>query len=84
MASVRLFYRAFLSFKSWEAMDRLGNKKKITSINGTLTTPAGTFKNVVTVKSSDVYTTYYAPNIGFIKSVSNGVMMSELTSLKKK
>ncbi|MGC8230878.1 SH3 domain-containing protein [Pseudobacillus badius] len=59
-------------------------RKKITSINGTLTTPAGTFKNVVTVKSSDGYTTYYAPNIGFIKSVSNGLTMSELTSLKKR
>ncbi len=59
-------------------------KKKITAVNGTLTTPAGTFKNVVTVKSSDGYTTYYAQNVGFIKTVSNGVTTSELTSLANK
>lgn len=67
--------------KQWTDWDV---KFKITAMNGTLTTPAGTFKGVVTVKSSDGYTTYYAPNVGFLKTVSNGVTMSELASLKKK
>jgi uncharacterized protein YraI len=59
-------------------------KYKITSINGTLKTPAGTFKNVVTVKSSEGYTSYYAPNVGFIKGIYNGKTSSELISLVKK
>ncbi|MFK2824113.1 SH3 domain-containing protein [Bacillus sp. B190/17] len=61
-----------------------GIKHKITAMNGTLTTPAGTFKNVVTVKSSDGYTSYYAQNVGLLKTVSNGVTMSELVGLQKK
>ncbi|OCA92936.1 SH3 domain-containing protein [Pseudobacillus wudalianchiensis] len=67
-----------MEWTDWEV------KNKIIAINGTLKTPAGTFKNVVTVKSSDGYTTYFAQNVGFLKAVSNGVTMSELTSLIKK
>lgn len=59
-------------------------KYKITSINGTLTTPAGTFKNVVTTKSGNGYTKYYAPNVGFIKATINGKTYSELTALANK
>ncbi|WLR51300.1 copper amine oxidase N-terminal domain-containing protein [Bacillus tianshenii] len=36
----------------------------IISTNATIKTPAGTFNNVVTVKDSDGYYSYYAPNVG--------------------
>ncbi|OES46011.1 hypothetical protein [Domibacillus iocasae] len=62
----------------------MGTKKKITSVNGTLKTPAGTFKSVVTVKSEDGYVNYFAPNVGFIKGTYNGKTTSELIKVTKK
>lgn len=67
--------------KEW---DDWGTKKKITSVNGTLKTPAGTFKSVVTVKSEDGYVNYFAPNVGFIKGTYNGKTTSELIKVTKK
>ncbi|MCI2256519.1 SH3 domain-containing protein [Domibacillus sp. PGB-M46] len=57
---------------------------RIKAINGTLTTRAGTFKNVVTVKRDDGYITYFAPNVGLIKSVYDGETQMELVRLAKK
>ncbi|WP_203363380.1 SH3 domain-containing protein [Bacillus sp. REN10] len=70
--------------RTWDYSYEGQETSKITSINGTVTTPAGTFKNVVTVKSSDGYVSYYAPNVGFIKGTANGKTTSILVSLVKK
>ncbi|MCI2256518.1 SH3 domain-containing protein [Domibacillus sp. PGB-M46] len=71
--------------KSWTiGYEGEDTSSKITALNGTLKTPAGTFKNVVTVKSSDGYVSYLAPNVGFIKGVDQGKTVSELVSLTKK
>jgi uncharacterized protein YgiM (DUF1202 family) len=67
--------------KEWK---QFGLRRKITSINGTLTTPAGTFKNVITVKNSDGALSYYEKNIGLIKEVFEGKTTMELTSLVNK
>ena len=40
---------------------------RITSVSKTVKTPAGTFKKCIEVKTNDGYTTYYAPNVGFVK-----------------
>ncbi|WP_338751833.1 SH3 domain-containing protein [Bacillus sp. FJAT-52991] len=70
--------------KTWDYGYEGEGTSKIKSINGTVTTPAGTFKNVVTVKSSDGYISYYAPNVGFIKGMEKGKTTSILVSLVKK
>ncbi|OES44948.1 SH3 domain-containing protein [Domibacillus iocasae] len=57
---------------------------KITGMSGTVKTSAGTFKNVVTVKSSEGYISHYAPNVGFVKGTYNGKTTSELVKLTKK
>lgn len=53
----------------------------VVSLNRTVTTKAGTFKNVVEVKNSYGYTTFYAPNIGQIKQVVDKNNSFELTKL---
>lgn len=70
--------------KSWTVGYEGEGTSKIIALNGTVKTPAGTFKNVVTVKSSDGYVSYLAPNVGFIKGIYNGKTDSELVSLTKK
>ena len=70
--------------KSWTIGYEGEGTSKITALNGTLKTPAGTFKNVVTVKDDDGYVSYYAPNVGFIKGTYKGKTNSELVSLTKK
>ena len=57
---------------------------KIISIDGTLKTPAGTFENVVTTKSSYGFIDYYAPNVGSIKVTLEGKTISELIRLDNK
>ncbi|MCM3788874.1 SH3 domain-containing protein [Domibacillus indicus] len=57
---------------------------KITGTGGTLTTAAGKFTGVVTIKSNDGYVSYYAANVGFIKGTYNGKTTSELIKLTKK
>lgn len=52
--------------KSWTSE---GQKYKILSTTVTVKTSAGTFKNVVKVKSGS-YISYYAPNKGLIKTMS--------------
>lgn len=67
----------------WKDWDHLP-MSRIKDINSTLTTRAGTFKNVVTVKRDDGYITYFAPNVGLIKSVYNGKTEKELVRLARK
>ncbi|WP_309087175.1 SH3 domain-containing protein [Domibacillus sp.] len=69
--------------KEWTDIET-ERKWKITALNGTLKTRAGTFKNVVTAKSQDGYTDYYALNVGLIKSVYKGETSYELIKLVKK
>ena len=52
---------------------------KITATKLTLTTPAGTFTNVVEVTDQDGMVTYYAPNVGMIKEVNGEETLVELT-----
>ena len=73
--------------KSWVASDD-EEKARIMSINKTVKTPAGTFKNCIEVRytyyDGDVYTSYYAKNIGFIKTVHKGIAISQLIRLENK
>lgn len=54
----------------------------VVSLNQTINTKAGTFKNVVEVKTSFGFTHFYAPNIGIIRTDYNGNQASALTSVK--
>ncbi|USK58574.1 SH3 domain-containing protein [Peribacillus asahii] len=73
--------------KSWAASDN-EDTARILSVNKTIKTPAGTFKNVVEVryKYSDgyFYTAYFTKNVGLIKIVSKNKKYYELVSLKKR
>lgn len=54
----------------------------ITSTTETVTTPAGTFHNVVEVTGGGNVKVYYAPNIGRIKSSINGAVMLQLEKVE--
>lgn len=64
-------------FEDWASADTY----TIVSINRVVTTKAGTFNNVVEVRSGRGATYYYAPNVGLIKSVENGKTFAELVKL---
>jgi len=57
---------------------------RITSISKTVETPAGTFKNCVEVTNQSGYKSYYAQNVGRVKTVYEGETTSQLVSLKNK
>lgn len=57
---------------------------KVVDMNVTLTTKAGTFKDVVVVDTPHGGTIYYAANIGPIKTVQNGKTTMELVEFKKR
>lgn len=56
---------------------------KIKARNQTVRIPAGTFTGVVVVEDAKGWTYYYAPNVGLIKTMENGILFSELTSISK-
>jgi len=56
----------------------------VVSLTQVVSTKAGTFRNVVEVKTVDGWTYYYAPNIGHIKSVEKGKVFSELLKLTQR
>ncbi len=56
----------------------------ITATNLTLTTPAGTFHNVVEVTADDGGFDYYAPNVGLIKVVFEGLTKVELMKIENR
>lgn len=71
--------------KTWDdGLEGSGVTYKITGTGGILTTAAGRFRGVVTVKSSEGFISYYAPNTGFIKQTFNGKTISELINITKK
>ncbi|MFS0634875.1 SH3 domain-containing protein [Mesobacillus foraminis] len=57
----------------------------VTSTAKTVKTPAGTFKNVIEVKSTGLDSIYYyAKNIGLIKSIEKGKTTQELQRISKR
>lgn len=59
-----------------------GHRYDVVNVGLTYKTKAGTFKQVIEVKNEYGYTTYYAPNVGPIKTVFNGVATMELLKLE--
>ena len=57
---------------------------EITAVNMTVTTPAGTFDDVVEVTELSGREEYWAPNIGIIKVVSEGEILLELTKIENR
>ncbi|WP_338449576.1 S-layer homology domain-containing protein [Niallia oryzisoli] len=54
---------------------------EITATDLTLTTPAGTFLEVVEVTDQDGIVTYYSPKVGIIKAVNGEETLIELTNI---
>lgn len=58
------------------------NQHTITSTTETITTPAGTFTDVLAVESEGNRVEYYAPNVGIVKVTVNGKDAMTLTKLE--
>ncbi|MCP3761422.1 SH3 domain-containing protein [Domibacillus sp. A3M-37] len=69
--------------KTWKDAFDPSLTYKITGTDGILTTKAGKFRGVITVKASTGYINYYAPNTGIIKQTYKGKTISELIKLEK-
>lgn len=69
-------YKGKTFYNAWD------DQYDVVDVGLTLTTKAGTFKQVIAVKDWDGYTVYYAPNVGAIKTVFNGKVTMELTKLE--
>ncbi|EIT86226.1 hypothetical protein A374_06491 [Fictibacillus macauensis ZFHKF-1] len=71
--------------KKWKAFTMFGSKITYTIIatNKTVKTKAGTFHHVVQTRSSEGYTTSFAPNIGPIKITKKGYTYLELVKRKR-
>ena len=70
--------------KVWDNADEQADLVTYTVVatDRIVTIQAGTFENVVEVKTSDGWIFYYAPNIGLIMSIDGGIVVSELSSLQ--
>lgn len=68
--------------KKWRRGEQGQVNAQISSVNKTVKTPAGTFKNCIEVKHNGRDTYYYARNVGLVKSMLNGKLFSQLISLK--
>ncbi|KXG09076.1 hypothetical protein AT864_02760 [Anoxybacillus sp. P3H1B] len=81
--SLRLVYPLKIG-KQWSYVNFAGKKITctITSLNKTVKTKAGTFKNVVEVKESDGRYRYYAKNLGLIKSENPSLIHGDPESLE--
>ena len=55
----------------------------VTSVTETITTPAGTFEDVVVLEVEDD-TMYFAPNVGLISATSDGETIFQLTRIHDK
>lgn len=56
---------------------------EILTTDMTLTTPAGTFEDVVKVTNLEGWEGYFAPNMGIIKEVWNGEIIEELIAVEE-
>ncbi|OIK16298.1 hypothetical protein BIV60_04590 [Bacillus sp. MUM 116] len=70
--------------QSWDIGYEGDGKARISSMTETVKTPAGTFKNCVVVKEDSGYTSYFAQNIGLVKTTNKGKTVTILKGLKKK
>lgn len=70
--------------KRWDNYDEMMDTTMYhaVSVDRTVETPAGTFKNVVEVQSSTGWTEFYAPEVGVIKVMRNGKIVSEVTNIE--
>ena len=70
--------------QTWDIGYEDDGKARIISTTKTVKTAAGTFKNCIEVRDDSGYITYYAKNIGLVKSVDNGKTATQLIQIKKK
>lgn len=70
--------------KRWDNYDESKDTTlyHVVSVDRTIKTPAGTFKNVVEVQSTTGWTEFYAPRVGVIKTLQKGKTFSELTKIE--
>lgn len=62
--------------------NEMTGRKTITNVNVAMSTAAGHFTNVVEIETDTGWTSYYAPDIGEIKTVDeNGKIVSELVEI---
>ena len=57
---------------------------EITSTTMTVTTPVGTFENVVEVRELNGWRGYYVPNIGLVKAISGDELLLDLTAIENR
>ncbi|MFS0782640.1 SH3 domain-containing protein [Bacillus sp. 1P06AnD] len=69
---------------TWVQSYDTGETAKILSVNKSVTTLAGTYKNVVEVQDSEGALSYYAPNVGFVKKMINGKVLIQLSKVTNK
>ncbi|WP_338449750.1 S-layer homology domain-containing protein [Niallia oryzisoli] len=67
---------------TWDGYGEMPDYYKITAASLSVTTPAGTFENVVEVTTTEGYVSYYAPFTGLIKTTKDGVTVTELTKIE--
>ncbi|WYP25166.1 hypothetical protein NSQ54_12600 [Alkalihalobacillus sp. FSL W8-0930] len=70
--------------QEWELGYEGDGTRKVTSVNDTIQTGAGTFSNVITIETDFGFTGYYAEGVGLIKSEQNGNVIRELIALEKR
>ncbi|WP_191090537.1 S-layer homology domain-containing protein [Niallia endozanthoxylica] len=67
---------------TWDGYGEMPDYYKITADSLTITTPAGTFENVVEVTTTDGYVRYFAPMTGLIKATKDGETIAELMKIE--
>jgi len=67
---------------TWDGYGEMPDYYKITANSLTITTPAGTFENVVEVTTTDGYVRYFAPMTGLIKATKEGETIAELMKIE--
>ncbi|MEN0644042.1 hypothetical protein MKY91_12840 [Alkalicoccobacillus gibsonii] len=69
--------------QEWEFGYEGDGTRKVTSVNDTVQTGAGTFSNVITIETDYGFMGYYAEGVGLIKSEQDGSVVSELIELEE-
>lgn len=70
--------------KSWDNGFEEPDINRITSVSKTVKTPAGTFKNCIEVTNQDGYISYFAKNVGNVKTDYKGKTIFLLIKLENK
>ncbi|WP_071392978.1 S-layer homology domain-containing protein [Bacillus tuaregi] len=66
----------------WDGYGDIPDYYQITAVDLSMTTPAGTFDNVVEVTRTDGYVSYFAPTSGMIKVTRAGTTIAELIEIE--